>query len=343
MKFAVGYQARTGGELFSEMAADYREQIAEVYFAYPGFASGRPGAGADRMEKTEQLEYELAEIRKLGIGLDLLLNGNCYGEWAVSERFEREIAALLERLESLGLRPQTVTAASPFAAATVRKYAPDIELRASVNMRIDSLSAMEYLSDKFDSFHIRRDLQRDLPTVKKFYDWCAAHGKRLCMLINSGCLNRCPYQTFHDNLVAHDERVRELRNAADFMPHLCWERYRDRRNWADFLRGSWIRPEDLHQYEPYFAVVKLATRQHSHPRMVLGAYAAGHFDGNLADLTEPCFSEAFAPEILDNRRLDGVELPGACAADCTHCGRCEAILERALIRVGGDVQDRAAR
>lgn len=332
MKFAAGYQCITLGELFSDIIRDYREYMGEVYFSYPGIASGRPEGGY-LPDKIEQTEYELAEIHKMGISLDLLINGNCYGKYAVSERFEREIITAIDRLEKNGLFPEIVTTTTAFAAATVKKYFPEIEVRASVNMRIDSTTAMEYLADKFDSFYLRRDLQRDIENVKRFSSWCRENGKKLCLLANSGCLRNCPYQTFHDNLVSHDEEIREIRNVRDFNPHLCWERHKDKEHPEDFLRASWLRPEDIQRYAPLVDVIKLATRNTSSVRMVLAAYTAGVFNGNMFDLTEPCFASVYAPQILDNRLLDGVELPGACGTSCTRCGRCQEILAKALRRI----------
>jgi hypothetical protein len=107
-------------------------------------------------------------------------------------------------------------------------------------------------------------------------------------------------------------------------------RYQNKENAADFLRSSWIRPEDVRRYSPWVDVVKLATRNTSSVRMILGAYTSERFDGNLFDLTEPCFSSLFAPAVLDNRLLDNVELPGLCGTNCTHCGKCEAILKQAM-------------
>lgn len=332
MKFAVGFQYIDSGTLFSEIVSDYREQIGEVYFAFPGTASGRPGAGTPE-ECLEQLEYELTSVREMGIALDLLFNGNCYGSHAVSEKFQREIIAVLEYLGKKDLLPEIVTTTSPFAAVVIKRAFPGIEIRASVNMRIDSTTAMEYLADKFDSFYIRRDLQRDLPTVERFSSFCRRSGKKLCMLANSGCLRNCPSQTFHDNLVAHDAGVRNMQNVKDFLPHLCWERYRKKEFRSDFLRGSWIRPEDVKKYAPFIDVMKLATRQHVSPRMIIAAYTRGGFNGNLYDLTEPCFAGLFAPEILDNRTLDNFELPGLCASNCIHCGKCEAILQQTALKI----------
>ena len=45
-------------------------------------------------------------------------------------------------------------------------------------MRIDSTTALDYLLEKFDSFYLRRDLQRDLETVKRFAKWSEKHSKK---------------------------------------------------------------------------------------------------------------------------------------------------------------------
>ncbi len=338
MKFAIGYQQPDNGEAFSSIVADYRDDLAEVFFPWPGLASGRTALGrrhgAVDWGAQAELEADLREVREMGLKLDLLFNANCYGGNAVSNKFEQEIGSLIDYMDSIGLKPEIITTTSPFVAATVKKYFPDIETRASVNMRIDSTLAMGYLSDVFDSFHIRRDLQRDLKTVTRFHAWCEEHGKKLCMLANSGCLRNCPAQSFHDNMVAHDQEIGETRNVEDFVPHLCWKLYREPKNAVEFLRGSWIRPEDLKLYEPYFPVVKLATRLHSHPRSVIGAYTSGRFHGNMADLTEPCFSRVFSPNIFDNDRFPAnwPEIAGSCAINCTQCGKCDEVLKQVFVK-----------
>jgi len=330
MKFAVGYQEPQNGEEFSAICADYRDAVAEVYFPWVGMASGRCALGrkGGQFDPSAQgtLERNLRAIRAMGIKLDLLLNANCYGGRAISKDLAEEVFSLLEYLEHCELLPEVITTTSPFLAGEVKACYPEIELRASVNMRLDSTFAMGLLADRFDSFHIRRDLQRDLGTVEFFADWCRNHGKKLCMLANSGCLRNCPAQTFHDNLVAHDGEVDRMLNVPG-QHHLCRRHFSKHANFEDFLKGSWIRPEDLHRYERFFPVVKLATRLHDHPRMVIGAYASGHFEGNLADLLEPGFSGEFHPYIVDNTRFpaDWTEIAGACAVNCARCGKCAAV------------------
>ncbi|OQA87313.1 MAG: hypothetical protein BWY31_00853 [Lentisphaerae bacterium ADurb.Bin242] len=337
MKFAIGYRQTESGEPFQNIVSDYRGAVAEVYFPWPGLPTGRPAFGTSRGARDwsaqAELEEELSVLRGMGVKLDLLFNANCYGARAVGEDLRREVESVLSYLEELELLPEIVTTASPFIAWAVKAAFPSVETRASVNMRIDSVAAMEFLSDLFDSFHIRRDLQRDPETVAKFHAWCAGHGKKLCMLANSGCLRCCPFQTFHDNLLGHDAEIAAHANVKEFHPHLCRKLYADKRNVLAFLRSTWLRPEDLAEYEPFFDVVKLATRTHPNPRMVLGAYASGHFSGNLFDLTEPGFSGTFAPYVMDNRQFPPEwkeVLHCKEMRDCTGegCGKCSKILER---------------
>ena len=85
MKFAAGYQTPRNGERFSDVIADYAPDIDEVYFSWPGMASGRPDTGSGDWGAQQRLERELSALGRAGVKADLLFNGNCYGEDAVSE------------------------------------------------------------------------------------------------------------------------------------------------------------------------------------------------------------------------------------------------------------------
>ena len=330
---AVGYQATEGAQLFSEIVSDYKESIGEIYFSWGATPSGRPGVPLTDWELQERMEYELGTLRSQGFKLDLLFNGNCYGADAISEHLAAEYCGILSYLESRGLLPEIVTTASPFLANVLKNEFPEIERRASVNMRIDSTLALEFLGDLFDSFYIRRDLQRNVDTVKIFRKWCDDHGKKMGILANSGCLRNCPAQTFHDNLVAHQRDVYKQRNLPDSMTTFCMKHYRNKEHMADFLKSSWIRPEDLHHYDDLADFIKIATRQHDRPRTVIAAYANRSYSGDLAALMEPNFSSLFAPAgYIENALLPGLEeLPADCAVNCTHCGKCEEILKKVFV------------
>lgn len=344
MRFAVGYQlSDPGEEPFAALVEDYAEHLAEIYFPWVGTASGRAALGRQRgaTDWTAQarLEEDLRACRRLGLKLDLLLNANCYGARAASEALQNEVGSLLDHLGEAVGGVDIVTTTSLAVARTVKHYFPGVEVRASVNMRIGSPEAFLPVAGLFDSFYLQRDRQRDLEAVRAVHAWCDEAGKGLCLLANSGCLYCCPGQTFHDNLVAHDAAVDEMRNIPDWTPHVCWHHYRERAHWQSILQSTWIRPEDLHHYEGLARVVKLATRMHTKPRMVLHAYTSGRWEGNLLDLLEPGFSTAFAPHYLDNSAFpeDWFARTSTCAHRCTTCRYCGQVLETILKRGDDDV------
>jgi hypothetical protein len=199
-------------------------------------------------------------------------------------------------------------------------------------MRLGAIASLEYVAHLFDSFYLQREYNRDLEHIAAVRAWARERGKRLLLLANSGCLSFCSVQTFHDNLVAHEAEVAGMVNVPAESPALCWSFYQDPAHWVYFLRGTWIRPEDVPHYEGLVSVMKLATRMHANPRRVVQAYVSGAFRGNLPDLLEPGHGPCFAPRAIDNTRFpaDWFERTTTCGRRCTECNYCEAVLAQVL-------------
>ena len=336
MKYCVGYQlAEHGEESLADIVGEFREQIDEVYFPWLDMPSGRsPLASRDGFvdwEAQPRLESDLSAFRDMGVKLDLLLNASCYGRLAVSRHLVNLVCSVIAHLRDLvGL--DAVTTTSPVIARAVKRHFPEIDVRASVNMRMGTVKALQYVADIFDSFYLQREYNRDLDRIEEVKDWCDSDGKGLYLLANSGCLNFCAVQTFHDNLVAHEKEANEQLNLSGLPPALCWDFYRKRENWPVLLQGSWVRPEDVHHYEELFPALKLATRMHANPRRVVEAYCRETFEGNLLDLLEPGHGPLFAPHIIDNRRFppDWFEKTLRCDKKCYRCEYCACVLETVL-------------
>lgn len=342
MKFAVGFQLYDPGEEpFSRLVSAYKDHISEVFFAWQDTPSGRSGIasqhGATDWTAQQRMEEELRAIKAMGVKLDILFNGNCYGQYAISEKLANTVGSVIDHLNETVGGVDIVTTTSPAIAHTVKKYFPDVEVRASVNMKIGTVKGMEYMADLFDSFHVQRDYNRDLKHLQMLKDWADANGKKLVMLANSGCFAHCSGQTFHDNLVAHEAEVCEVNNLKDFAPYVCWKMLKKRENWHMLLQNTWIRPEDLHHYEGLFDTVKLATRMHALPGLVIGAYVRGYHYGNTLDLCEPGLGRAIAPYIIDNRSFpeDWFERTTGCDKQCYKCGYCKSVLEKVLLNTEG--------
>ena len=120
----------------------------------------------------------------------------------------------------------------------------------------------------------------------------------------------------------------------DCDPVFCRRFYAEKAHCGEYLTHSTvIRPEDIRHYEGLVPLVKLATRTHSNPRLVLEAYCSGRFTGNFFDLTEPGHGVFFRGKILDNARIpeEYWKTKSQCAENCIECGYCRKIMEQALI------------
>ena len=314
---------------FIEACTPHLSRIREVFFAWPGVLSCRP-APEFTDDVRERLIADLKWCRANGILLDTLFNCNCYGDLAISPELADFVGRVLTEMDAEGLFPDIVTTTSPFIATVLRQRYPSVKIRFSVNMRIHGTLGFESVLELFDSFYASRERQRELDWLASLADWSRAHGKILGMQVNSGCLRQCPFQTFHDNLHGHNRIAQsKVGETFDFSVFRCKTNY-ERGNYEDFLRATWIRPEDLPLYEEHVDIVKLATRRHPHPVEVLNAYATYSYDGNLADLMDPAHS---FPKSFDNRSFDANSLWAEVreckqANDCTHCGKCTALFNQ---------------
>lgn len=338
MKYSIGYQLPDEFDTTFDICNDYADYISGVFFSWGNEPNGRSPLGTEReREEIEKIQLsELKRIKFLGKKLTLLLNANCYGEYGASDKLKKHIIGLVDMLKTeAGI--DYVTTSSPFIADVLKeKYDDDIRIKASVNMKIGSVASMKQLSSSFDEFYIKKDINRNFQEIEKLSNWCREHGKKLNILANSGCLTECAFQTFHDNLIAHQKieyddglNIGYPAPCHKYLSSLdCFE------SMTQFMQSNWIRPEEIYLYEKYFDEVKLATRMHSRPRMVIAAYCRGSFKGNLLDLTEPSYSKLFKGYVIDNTLVskDWFNFASSCNKQCEDCNVCENVLKSALVK-----------
>ncbi len=300
MLLTVGYQLMTNDRFLNAILAHKRE-IYEVYFSFGELPNGRNNQYTHeeltRWEARERQMRDLALLSENGIDQNLLLNGNCYGRDSQSRAFFCELGDTVDMLVSR-YRVRSVTTTSPLIAKFVKENFKELKTRASVNMRIGTVEGMDYLEEYFDGFYVQREYNRDLAYIRTLSDYARARGKELFLLANSGCLNFCSAQTFHDNLVSHESEIAKMDNAYQFTG-VCREYLRDPAHYATlYERTNFLRPEELMQYEGLVTAMKLATRVSPDPTEILEAYTAHHYTGNLLDLLEPRHS--IYPYVLEN-------------------------------------------
>ena len=286
---------------FTDCIIEYKDQISEVYFSWGDFANGR----SSQLEKEGYTPWELQQMQiealsrmaKEGIAFNLLFNGNCYGRDSQSRAFFQKIGMTVDYISSeFGLR--SITTTSPLIAKFIKNNFEELEVRASVNMEIGTVLGMDYLAEYFDSYYMKRELNRDFGAIETLNRWCRANGKKMYLLANSGCLNHCSAHVFHDNLVAHEAEIAKMDNAYEFHG-MCKEYLKKEEHYQALIDNTnFIRPEDMHRYEPYFEAAKLATRVHKNPSMVLRSYCRERYSGNILELLEPAHN--IYPYVIEN-------------------------------------------
>ncbi|MBO5760964.1 MAG: hypothetical protein J6S53_05405 [Lentisphaeria bacterium] len=329
MKFQVGYQS---DRRFIQYIVQHSEKIQELYFPWGDFTTGR--GVVQGYDEQKIMEEDLKIFSEKGVKLCLLLNGNCYGRNALGRSFFRKLGDSIDLIHST-YTLSSVTTASPVIAKFICSNFPFLEVRASVNMELGTVEAIEYLEEYFHSFYLKREYNYDRNVLSRMRQFSRNKGKKMYLLANSGCLNYCSARTFHDNLVAHQHQIAEMDNAFLFQG-LCSLYLDDEEKRKKLLgKSNFIRPEDVSAYEELCDGMKLATRTNYNPLAVVTAYFNGKWHGNLLDLTEPAHSEKFPSAILDNRKIPADYLAKrlACDKKCENCSYCVSVLENAMVKL----------
>ena len=299
LKFAVGMQFTN--QLFTNYIIENKEYISEVYFSWGDIPNGRSSQLQNELYTPWELQNMqidmLQRISKEGILLNLLFNANCYGKDSQSRAFFEKVGMTIDYIkEHYGLA--SITTTSPLIAKFVKNNFSDIQVRTSVNMEIGTIQGMEYLAEYFDGYYMKREYNRDFEIIKELSGWCKEHGKTLHMLANSGCLNHCSAHNFHDNLVAHEQEISAMDNAYNF-GGICKEYLKDESHYLSLIKDTnFVRPEDIWRYEQYFEAVKLATRVHRTPEIVLNSYIKVKYSGDILRILEPAHS--IYPYVIEN-------------------------------------------
>ena len=201
MKYIVGYPINENQNFISDVIKN-RDHIKEVYFSWGDMPNGRSALTKSGTTPFETLTRQVNDLKLLnenGIKLNLLFNANCYGKDSQSREFFNSIGDLIDYIKS-NFNLNSITTSSPLIAKFVKSNFTDIDVRASVNMEIGSIDGITYLKDYFDSFYVKRELNRNLPALLKLKKWCDENGKKLYRFgypkIQKGALLSRKYRDF---------------------------------------------------------------------------------------------------------------------------------------------------
>ena len=165
-------------------------------------------------------------------------------------------------------------------------------------------------------------------------------GLELKLMVNEGCLFKCPFRKFHFNYISHKSRNPGndgTRGEDNVFSLNCIQMTKS--DPSQLLKSGWIRPEDTVRYGEISSFFKLVGRTSSKSMIVrsLEAYMRQTWDGDLLELMAGnlySYGMSYLTH-LDNRSLDAVgffEKVTSCDRECIDCDFCEQLIDKLIKR-----------
>ncbi len=281
----------------------------------------------------EQFKETVNRIHEEGIKTNLILNSTCEGsQWYSTEVVSGTIDTVERMHDDLGI--EAVTMANPLYIHEIRKRLKDIEIHASVLGDIDCVQrAVIYRDAGADVISTDVNINRNLELLKRIKK---ATGARLKLLVNEGCLYKCPFRKFHFNATSHvSKEITEGAIDASFANFFGFGVRTILKDHSQLLKSGWIRPEDLRRYSGisnYFKVVDRA-QLNSFILRAVKAYMNEGWDGDMLDLVSGC-SKRFSLDFgayLDNEELGEngfFDKVTSCDNNCETCSYCDDLAKK---------------
>lgn len=308
-------------------------RIREIYLSGPQelAGSGRisPAMGFDDFIET------VKKVHRESVRVNLLLNSTCEGgDWYTSGVLKATMKYLEKIFEEYGV--EAVTIANPLYIREVRKRFPKVEICASVLGDIDSIhKAVVFRKAGADVLTPDVNINRNLKLLKKIGE---RTGAELKLMVNEGCLYKCPFRKFHFNYISHQSRNpgREKARGEDNVFSLnCMQLTKN--DPSQLLKSCWIRPEDIGKYKEITGFFKIVGRTSSKSMILrsLEAYMQQNWEGDLLELMAGnlySYGMSYLKH-LDNKTLDAVgffEKVTACDHECIDCDFCDRLAAELL-------------
>jgi len=304
-------------------------KIEEVYFSGPreyfGSAREMPEISIDKIIKIIKFCYDN------GIKTNLLLNSSCEGiDWYSP----LNISKVLKLIEILHIENglDGITVANPLFIQKIRKEFPKLEITASVLAQIDSVQrAMFFKRFGCDVITPDRDINRNLELLKEIKEI----GCELKLMVNEGCLFKCPYRIFHYNFTSHDSKELNRDINRDIFTDNCSLIFKI--DPSQILKSCWIRPEDVPKYKKITNRFKIAGRQIKDTQKILKiikGYMNFSYEGNLLDLFEAGIS-GFKNRFnvfIDNKNIGDnfFQKVTSCDKNCFGCKFCGELAKKVI-------------
>jgi len=273
----------------------------------------------------KHLSHYIKACKKYGIEFNYTLNSSCMGNNEIVGEYREQIILFILELHDIGVSSFTI--AMPSLIDIVKKYLPDMIIKASAICEINSLQrAQHYKRLQINRIVLDPDITRQ---IKRIRDIISVFGEDTEIIVNNVCMRNCAYKMFHYNHDAHCTSRELCKEKEHYYYNKC--SYQKALDESNYIKLNWIRPEDLKSYINLgICRFKVQGRNYGNSDYILkvvDSYFSESFDGDLmALLTLFQPFTAFQPSI-DNKKLDGFierffSHPDLCCGLCRNCDYC---------------------
>jgi collagenase-like PrtC family protease len=302
-----------------------KDKIYSIFMAgSPDYiGTGRSNLASPQLEEiAAQTEY----AHKNGVKMELVLNSSCMGGRQLTPEGYRTNHWYIEKLADMGV--DSIVVADPYLVETIARDFDDVMVVVSVLAFVDSPQKAEmFVNLGADSIVIDSNVNRHFDVLHAIRDSVDCELK---LLVNEGCLYRCPFRYAHFNFFSHAFGPEPRPNVLDdYYYYKCLELRIE--NPEQIMKSPWIRPEDLKLYSDITDVYKIGGRTHFVEWILncVNAYSNESYDGNLMDLLD-CTKDLKDLFYIPNKSLDGIleKQWMNCKKVCGKCGYCKAFTKK---------------
>ena len=228
---------------------------------YSIFMAGSPdyiGTGRSNLAspQLEDIKAQTDLAHKNGVKMELVLNSSCMGGRQLTPEGYRTNNWYIEKLVDIGI--DSIVVADPYLVETISNNF-DVDVVVSVLAFVDSPQKAEMFQDLgASSIVIDSNVNRHFDVLHAIRDSVDCELK---LLINEGCLYRCPFRYAHFNFFSHAFGPEPRPNVLDDYYYLkCLELRIEAPE--QIIKSPWIRPEDIKLYKDITDVYKIGGRTH---------------------------------------------------------------------------------
>lgn len=317
-------------EIIANKESKGLKDVWEVYMAGSPevMGSGRATLYAPLIE---DIKEQTAYAHQHNVKLNIAMNASCFGGYHLTFEGYKMFKWYFNELNKAGV--DGVTVAEPYLVELLRDS--PLETVISCVAHVDSPQRAEFFEDLgADAITVDTNINRNFEVLEAI---TKAVNCDIRVIVNEGCLYKCPFRHAHFNLFSHitasslNARTQPLNTFGDYYFDKCISiRVRDP---AQIIRSPWIRPEDMKEYEAIgIEDFKISGRANAVNWIIncMAAYSKGTFDGNLLELLD-CPSELRYMFQIDNKLLDGsIKQWKNCKKICNECHYCDELTNKVL-------------